>query len=87
VFVIAADSTGKTRAHLRPVRSGPVLGDSVLLLSGVAVGERVASSGSFKLRESALVAVADPSAKKAPVDSSATQQQADSSASKTTEAK
>jgi membrane fusion protein, multidrug efflux system len=64
VFVIAADSTGKTRAHLRPVRSGPVLGDSVLLLSGVAVGERVASSGSFKLRESALVSVADPSASK-----------------------
>ena len=27
VFVIAADSTGKTRAHVRPVQSGPVLGD------------------------------------------------------------
>ena len=87
VFVIVADSTGKTRAHVRPVQSGPVLGDTVLLLSGVKVGEKVASSGSFKLRESALVAVADPSAKKAPADSSATQQQADSSASKTSEAK
>ncbi|MGH7581038.1 MAG: efflux RND transporter periplasmic adaptor subunit [Gemmatimonadales bacterium] len=64
VFVIAADSTGKTRAHLRPVQSGPVLGDQVLILEGVAAGEQVASSGSFKLRESVLVAVADSSAPK-----------------------
>jgi membrane fusion protein (multidrug efflux system) len=64
VFVIAADSTGKSRAHLRPVQSGPVLGDQVLILDGVTAGEQVASSGSFKLRESVLVAVADPSAPK-----------------------
>ncbi len=59
VFVIAADSTGKTRAHLRPVEGGPVLGDEVLILGGLEPGEQVASSGSFKLRESVLVAVAD----------------------------
>ncbi|MBA3317135.1 MAG: efflux RND transporter periplasmic adaptor subunit [Gemmatimonadales bacterium] len=59
VFVIAADTAGKNRAHLRPVESGPVLGEEVLILGGVKAGERVATSGSFKLREAVLVAVAD----------------------------
>ena len=57
VFVLAADSAGKTRAHLRPVQSGPVLGDEVVILAGLAAGERVAASGSFKLREAVLVNV------------------------------
>ena len=57
VFVIAADSEGRDRAHLRTVRSGPVLGGEVLILEGLEPGERVAASGSFKLREAALVAV------------------------------
>jgi membrane fusion protein, multidrug efflux system len=61
VFVIDADSTGKTRVHVRPVKAGSVLGDEVLILSGLTPGERVASSGSFKLRESALVAIANDS--------------------------
>jgi membrane fusion protein, multidrug efflux system len=61
VFVIAADSTGKSRAHLRPVESGPVLGEEVLILGGLKPGEQVATSGSFKLREAVLVAVADSS--------------------------
>ena len=58
VFVIAPDSAGKSRAHLRPVESGPVLGEDVLILDGLAAGEQVATSGSFKLRESVLVALA-----------------------------
>jgi membrane fusion protein (multidrug efflux system) len=62
VFVSAADSNGKPRAHLKPVESGPVLGDEVLILGGLSAGEQVASSGSFKLRESVLVAVSDTSA-------------------------
>jgi membrane fusion protein (multidrug efflux system) len=62
VFVIAADSNGKPRAHLKPVESGPVRGDEVLILGGLSAGEQVASSGSFKLRESVLVAVSDTSA-------------------------
>lgn len=56
VFVIVADSTGKTRAHEQPVRSGPVLDDDVLILSGLTPGQTVAMSGSFKLREAVLVA-------------------------------
>jgi membrane fusion protein (multidrug efflux system) len=58
VFVIAADKDGKTRARLRQVQSGIVLGDEVLILSGLSPGEQLAASGSFKLRETVLVAVA-----------------------------
>jgi membrane fusion protein (multidrug efflux system) len=58
VWVVTADSTGATRAHERAVQSGPVLGDTVLILAGVTPGEKVAASGSFKLRESVKVATA-----------------------------
>lgn len=57
VFVIESGMDGKPRAHVRRVRSGPLLGDDVLLLGGLQAGERVATSGSFKLREGVLVAV------------------------------
>ena len=62
VFVIAPDKNGQTRVSVRPVQGGTVLGDDVLILSGLAAGEQVAASGSFKLREAALVAVASDSA-------------------------
>jgi membrane fusion protein (multidrug efflux system) len=58
VFVVESDGAGKTRAHLRPVRSGAMLGDEVVIRAGLAAGERVAASGSFKLREGVLVVVA-----------------------------
>lgn len=61
VFVIVSDSTGRTRARLQPVQSGPALEDEVLILQGLAPGERVATSGSFKLRDGALVAAAGDS--------------------------
>lgn len=56
VFLIAADSAGHARAHVQPVRSGPVLEDEVVILSGLTPGQQVATSGSFKLRESVRVA-------------------------------
>jgi membrane fusion protein (multidrug efflux system) len=63
VFVIAEGRDGKPRAQLRPVQSGTMLGDEVLIYSGLSPGEQVAASGSFKLRDSALVAtVSDPAA-------------------------
>lgn len=62
VFVIAAAKDGKTRAQLRLVKAGPVLGDDVVIVDGLAAGERVAASGSFKLRDAVLVAVVDPAA-------------------------
>jgi membrane fusion protein (multidrug efflux system) len=56
VFVIAPDSTGKNRAHAQAVLSGPVVDDDVLILQGLTPGQKVATSGSFKLREAVLVA-------------------------------
>ncbi len=58
VFVLA-EVDGQTRAQLRSVTSGPVTGDSAVILSGLEAGERVAASGSFKLREGVLVHVSD----------------------------
>jgi membrane fusion protein (multidrug efflux system) len=58
VFVIAQAEDGSTRVHVRPVRGGPVLGDDVVILTGLTAGEQVAASGSFKLYEAALVAIA-----------------------------
>ena len=58
VFVIEPDPEGKPRAHVRQVQSATVVGDEVLLVSGLKTGEQVAASGSFKLRESVLVAIA-----------------------------
>ena len=62
VFVITKDKSGKTRAHLKTVQSGAVLGDEVLIRKGISAGEVVATSGSFKLREAVLVVVATDSA-------------------------
>jgi membrane fusion protein, multidrug efflux system len=60
VFVIESDKNGKTRAHIRQVESGAMLGDEVVIHAGLSAGERVAVSGSFKLREAVLVAIAGP---------------------------
>jgi membrane fusion protein (multidrug efflux system) len=57
VFVLDADEAGVTRAHLRRVVSGPVLGDTVVIEEGLTAGETVAASGSFKLFDGAAVAV------------------------------
>jgi membrane fusion protein (multidrug efflux system) len=63
VFVLASDKEGKTRAYVRQVESGAMLGDEVLIHAGLSTGERVAASGSFKLRDAVLVAIAsDPPA-------------------------
>jgi membrane fusion protein (multidrug efflux system) len=59
VFTIEADGDGRTRAHLRLVESGALLGDEVLVLHGLTAGETIAASGSFKLREGVLVSVSD----------------------------
>jgi membrane fusion protein, multidrug efflux system len=62
VFVLATSEDGKTRAQLRLVTAGPVLGDEIVILDGLEPGEQIAASGSFKLRDAVLVAVADPAA-------------------------
>ena len=60
VFVITPDDAGRTRAHVRQVRSGPMIGDEVVIADGLDAGEVVAALGSFKLYESVLVAVSEP---------------------------
>ncbi len=62
VFVIANDAEGKSRSQQRLVRSGTMVGDLVLIESGLKAGEQIATSGSFKLREGALVAATAPKA-------------------------
>ena len=58
VFVLAAAAPDqKLRAQMRRVQVGATLGDEVLITRGLEGGEQVATSGSFKLRDSVLVAV------------------------------
>lgn len=57
VYVIAEHDQDIDRAHLRSVQAGPLLGDDVVVYSGLQPGERVAASGSFKLREGVRVVV------------------------------
>jgi membrane fusion protein (multidrug efflux system) len=60
VFVVVTDEQGKTRARLREVVVDAMAGDDVVITKGLEPGEQVAASGSFKLREAALVAVTNP---------------------------
>ncbi|HUQ10800.1 MAG TPA: efflux RND transporter periplasmic adaptor subunit [Steroidobacteraceae bacterium] len=64
VFVLF-DDHGKTRVKMRQVTVDAMQGDQVVISQGLEAGERVAASGAFKLRESALVALANPSAQPA----------------------
>ncbi|HJZ91983.1 MAG TPA: efflux RND transporter periplasmic adaptor subunit [Gemmataceae bacterium] len=56
VFVITTEKDGKPRAKERKVEAGSLVGDEVLIVSGVKPGEKVAAAGSFKLRDGLLVA-------------------------------
>jgi membrane fusion protein (multidrug efflux system) len=59
VFVVAPDGEGRTRAHVRHVRSGAMVGGDIVITDGLEAGELIASQGSFKLFESVAVNVAD----------------------------
>jgi membrane fusion protein (multidrug efflux system) len=58
VFVITQDKDGRSRAHVQQVESGAMFGDEIVIHTGLTAGEQVAASGSFKLREAALVSIA-----------------------------
>jgi membrane fusion protein (multidrug efflux system) len=60
VWVVTPDAGGVLRAHERKVESGPALGETVIVLSGLQAGEQLAASGSFKLREGVKVQAAEP---------------------------
>jgi membrane fusion protein, multidrug efflux system len=38
VFVLASDQDGKTRAYVRQVESGTMLGDEILIHAGLSAG-------------------------------------------------
>lgn len=60
VFVVVPGAApGELRAKQRFVKLGPTVGEDVIVLEGVEAGEQVAATGSFKLRDGALVAPAD----------------------------
>lgn len=69
VFVIVEED-GKARARLRAVETGAVRDDEIVVAKGLASGDLIATSGSFKLRDGALVASGGPQAKSdaAPAD-------------------
>jgi membrane fusion protein (multidrug efflux system) len=54
VFTLV-DENGKLRARQRLVTTGAVIGNEIAVSKGLTVGELVATSGSFKLREGLLV--------------------------------
>jgi membrane fusion protein (multidrug efflux system) len=58
VFVLAADGDGALRARARKVQVEAMLEQEAIVAAGVEAGETVAATGSFKLRDGALVAIA-----------------------------
>lgn len=62
VFVLQpGDGASPLRAAVRRIETGATAGDDVYVTSGLAAGEQVATSGSFKLRDGMLVTIAQPS--------------------------
>lgn len=55
VFALEAGPDGSLRSKTRRVTTGAVLGDDIVIASGLATGDRVAAVGSFKLHENGLV--------------------------------
>lgn len=55
VYVITTDESGAMRASQRFVKLGETMGEQVIVLEGLKVGERVAAAGSFKLRDGVKV--------------------------------
>ncbi|NGZ96319.1 MAG: efflux transporter periplasmic adaptor subunit [Nitrospira sp. WS110] len=59
VFVLTTDHNNQMRVRSRQVESGPMIGDDVVIYTGLKPGEQVAALGSFKLREGLLVAITE----------------------------
>lgn len=61
VFVLApGEKPDDTRAKQRFVKVGPSVGQELIILDGLADGDRVAAAGSFKLRDGVKVVVGAP---------------------------
>ena len=57
VYIVAEGKDNKPRAQQRLVQVEALAGDEVVIRDGLVVGEQVATSGSFKLRDAVLVSV------------------------------
>lgn len=55
VFVVEPDEKGAMRARQRFVKLGQAVGDEVIVAEGLAPGEKIAATGSFKLRDGVMV--------------------------------
>ena len=53
---VAETQDGKLVARQRPLKVGPIVGDSYTVLSGIKAGERVVVSGAQKLLDGAPIA-------------------------------
>jgi membrane fusion protein (multidrug efflux system) len=62
VFVVVPDEKDATalRSRERRVTLGPTIGTEVVVIDGLKVGERVATAGSFKLRDGGPVSAGPP---------------------------
>ena len=67
VFVLATDKDGRTRVQSRQVESGSMFGDEIVIHTGLTAGDRIASLGSFKLRDGVLVVVTNTAPAEAPI--------------------
>lgn len=54
-MAVPGEKPEELRARQRFVKLGPIIGEDVIVNDGVKVGDRLASIGSFKLRENALL--------------------------------
>ncbi len=54
VYVLTEEQ-GRLRARQRIIKTGPVQGDEIAVVEGLAEGDLIAAAGSFKLREGLLV--------------------------------
>lgn len=68
VFVLVSED-GKLRARQRVVKTGPVIQQDIAVENGIKVGETIATSGSFKLRDGALVQEQQQQGEAAPASS------------------
>jgi membrane fusion protein (multidrug efflux system) len=59
VFALVEED-GKLRARQRIVQTGPVQGNEIAIVKGLAEGDVIAAAGSFKLREGLLVQATKP---------------------------
>jgi membrane fusion protein, multidrug efflux system len=61
VFLVGApkDKDKGPRAEQRFVRTGAAVGQDIVILQGLALSDRVATTGAFKLREGALLNITD----------------------------